>query len=42
MEGDADPVLLRADADVCVEKLIARLGVLDRAFASFRQCIGHI
>jgi len=34
MEGEADSASVRADADVIVEKVIARLGVLDRAFAA--------
>lgn len=34
MEGETDPAPVRADADVAIEKVVARLGVLDRTFTS--------
>ncbi len=33
-KGEADAVPVRADADVAVEELIARLGIQNRAFAT--------
>jgi len=39
MEEEVDPAPVRADADVVVEKVIARLGVLDRTFASAGHAI---
>ena len=33
MEGEADPAPIGSDADIVIEKVVVRLGVLDWAFA---------